>query len=357
MMLGEKLNLLSLALQQAEIRQGECAPNPSVGAIIVNDRGEILSKGYHLGPGFPHAEVDALQKLKQSPENCVLYVTLEPCCHQGRTPACTKAIIKSGIKRVIYGCQDPNPIVAGKGEKELIQAGIQCECILHQGIGEFYRSYLYWHKTNTPFVTAKLAMSLNGMIAGKGNQRIQISDEALHDVTHQKRKQADAVLTTAKTIFFDNPQLNARMPHQIIPKPIYLLDSNVIIPSDSIIFSSAKSITLFHSNRFESDNVKTFSSMGIDCIGIDEEKGKLSLTQMIAAIGKRGTHDLLVEAGGTLFASLLKQNLLQHAYLYVAPNWIHEGTPAFKENLNLSNDASQLSWSQKGKDAVCEIFF
>src|SRR5688572_12392757 len=156
-------NLLRAALDEARRGRGLCAPNPAVGAVLVQ-KDFIVSKGYHHGAGLPHAEVEALADVREDLSQATLYVTLEPCCHQGRTPPCTRFLIERGIKKVVYGHQDPNPVVAGKGEAELRAAGVEVTHLPLPEVERFYRSYDHWTRTGRPFVTAKLALSLDGKI-------------------------------------------------------------------------------------------------------------------------------------------------------------------------------------------------
>src|SRR5579872_350780 len=154
-----KEHFLRQALELAKIRRGFCSPNPSVGAVIVSETGDVLATGYHFAAGHAHAEVDALQKLNGKAKNAIIYITLEPCCHWGRTPPCTDAIIQAGIKQVIYGFMDPNPMVSGKSKTILAKENILCDYVEVPEITEFYASYRYWHQTKKPFVTAKIALS------------------------------------------------------------------------------------------------------------------------------------------------------------------------------------------------------
>lgn len=342
------------ALDNAKIRRGFCAPNPSVGAVIVSETGDILSTGYHLAPGLPHAEIDALTKLKNIPANSTMYVTLEPCCHYGKTPPCTDALTKSGIKRVIYAYKDPNPIIAGRGEANLRASGIDCEHFFLHEIDEFYKSYAYWHETKKPFVTAKLAMTLNGMIAGKNSEPIKITDSEINLLTHQYRKSHDAILTTTKTIIADNPQLNSRLDNEVFAKPLYILDSKLELPLNANVFSTAKTITVFYLKNSVPQNIQQFEARGVRCIGVDENKG-LSLEQIVRIIGEDGIHDLWIEAGGTCFGEFLRRQLLNRGLIYVAPHWVDEGKVAFSPGFQFDLQSEQIKWRQIGKDVLCEI--
>lgn len=347
-------HFLYQALQLAKIRRGFCSPNPSVGAVIVSESGEILATGYHWGAGHAHAEVDALRKLNGKADNATIYITLEPCCHWGRTPPCTDAIIQAGIKRVVYGFQDPNPLVSGKSAAILAEKNIQSDYVSIPDITEFYTSYRYWQQTQQPFITAKIALSLDGKIAGEKGEPIQITGSALKELTYQYRKNSDALLTTAKTIICDNPQMNVRGA-EVISKPVYILDRDLQTPLEATIFSTAKSVTLFHRNTMDQDALEKFTHKNIRCIAIPVEDNKLNLKAVIEQTGQDGVHDLWIEAGGICFSEFARQNLLQKILMYVAPRWVGVGQSAFDKAFSLDLSTSIVSWRQVGNDAVCEI--
>lgn len=339
---------LKQALTLAETYRGFTAPNPSVGCIIVRDN-HILAQGQHAAAGKPHAEADALIHLSESAEGATLYVTLEPCCHHGRTPPCTDAIIKANIKRVVFAYRDPNPLVAGQGQAALQSAGIQCDHIPLTEINAFYQSYAFWHQHKKPFVTAKIAMTLDGKIADTNSQPIALTGKEAQALTHYWRKKSDCILTTAKTIIQDNPQLNARLQDETIAKPLYIIDRNLTLPMHAKIYHTAKSITLFHK-----EGIKIPSHLAsFRCIPIKENAEMLDLQQAIAHIGSDGMHDLWIEAGGQCFSNCLRENLLQRAFIYIAPIVMGRGLPAFSKIVNWSEN--QVKWRILGKDAICEI--
>lgn len=345
---------LRQALELAKIKRGFCSPNPSVGAVIVSEKDGILATGYHLGAGHVHAEVDALNKLNGKAHGATIYITLEPCCHWGRTPPCTEAIIKAGIKQVVYGFEDPNPLVSGKSKAILAEQNILCEYWPIPEITDFYQSYQYWQQTQKPFVTAKIALSLDGKIAGERGEPLAITGDALKELTYQYRKQSDAILTSAKTITNDNPQMNVRGA-EIIAKPVYILDRQLKLSMDYQIFATAKSITLFHDENIDKASLDKFSQKNIRCIAIEAKDTKLNLAAVIKQIGQDGVHDLWVEAGGICFSELAKQNLIQQMLIYVAPRWIGSGLNAFDNNFKLDPSQATVKWLQAGMDAVCQI--
>lgn len=350
------ISYLKQAFELAEIRSGCCAPNPAVGALVVKDH-QILAKGYHWKSGSPHAEVEVLSQLSmEQTQGSTLYVTLEPCCHWGKTPPCTDFIISRGVTQVFFAVTDPNPEVAGKGIAQLEEAGINCQKISLAEFDHFYRAYYFWRQYQKPWVTAKIALSLDGKIAGFSGQRVAITGDALQKFTHQQRKRHDAILTTAKTIISDNPKLNVRLPEEEFGKPLYILDSNLAIPSDAEIFSTATSVTLFYQEQLDENRIKKFTDRGITCIPLPNASGFLSLPQALDCIAQAGMHAVWVEAGGQCLQSLIRENLIQQAFIYVAPKLLGaQAKAAFDSNYDIFASAKCYRWQQLGRDAVCEI--
>lgn len=361
------INFLKKALSLAELGKGQCAPNPAVGAVIVKDS-VILATGFHQGAGHPHAETEALNQLPRDlSQGADLYVTLEPCCHYGKTPPCTDAIIQSGISHVFYGLKDPDRRVAGQGASILSTAGIPCIYSPLPEITTFYQSYTYWQTYKKPYVTAKLALSLDGKIAGPHGKPIKISNVAVDAFTHQRRKYADALLTTARTIQFDNPQLNVRLSENIEQKPIYILDRELSTPPTACIFETAKSLTLLHSNEVCENKISAYrnaispsllQNKDILCISVPKikEQNRLSWDAILAEIGKAGVHDLWVEAGAQCFESLALGGHLHEAYLYFSPKYLGpQALPAFSSIQNLLEKTQEIKWQILGEDAVCQL--
>lgn len=339
-------------IELASTRLGFCAPNPAVGCVVVKNN-KIIAEGFHLGCGHPHAEVDALNKLNDDLHGATLYVSLEPCCHYGRTPPCTERIKKSGVKKVIFGLKDPNPIVAGKGQSELINAGIECESIELLEINNFYRAYSYWTKTKMPFVTAKLAMSKDHKIAMANKSPVKISGKECDQLTHQYRKSADAIFTSIETIICDNPQLNARINNSELAKNIYILDSHCRLPLHSKIFHTAKSITVFHSKNADLELIEKLQNKSVRCISVSEKNVGLDLKECLEKIGADGVHHLWIEAGSKCFNAFLKQNLLNQIILYVSSMKL--GNDALPANIDIDvllKNAKNSSRSTLGNDTV-----
>jgi len=351
-------NYLYQALDLAQQRRGFCAPNPSVGAVVVKD-GRVLGMGHHVAAGNPHAEVMALDTLTpEETAGATLYVTLEPCCHWGKTPPCTDLIIEHKIAEVIYGFTDPNPVVSSKGQQKLIDAGITCTHSPLPEIDAFYASYSHWVKTGRPYVTAKLAISLDGGIAEEGGEPITLTGPAAQQFTHQQRLGADAILTTARTIIRDNPYLNIRLSERPVTKPLYILDSTLSMPLSSHVCKTDAAITLFYAEKLvTTEKIENYQSNGIRCVAVSQTDGKLNLSEILEHIGKEdGVHDLWVEAGGMCFSALIDAKLVQRAFLYVAPLWLgHQAQRAFEREDDVFAEASSRTWHILGEDAVCEI--
>ena len=343
------------SLELAKIRKGYCAPNPSVGSIIINEKNDIIATGFHLGCGSDHAEVDALQKIGNNAPGSTMFVSLEPCCHWGKTPPCTDAIIHSGIRRVVYGYRDPNSLVAGKGDALLKSAGIICDHLSLPEINEFYECYRVWQTTHKPLVTIKLAMSMDAKIAFKSGAPVHLTGESLDEFTHCSRKNADAILTTIRTICNDDPQLTARCHDEIINKSIYILDTQLNFPLTAKVMTSAKSITLFYSRSLSGSHVERLEKVGVRCIGIDTDEMGLNLDQVLEQIGLDGVHDLWVEAGSKGFASFARQKLFHRALIYIAGLWLGEGMDAFGSEVCIDPSEYHISWKSFGSDVLCEI--
>ncbi len=329
---------LQQALALAKTRRGYCAPNPAVGAVVVKDK-TIIGTGAHYACGMPHAEVEALKGLGAKAQGATLYVTLEPCSHYGRTPPCTKAISEAGISEVFYGYKDPNPLVADSN-------------FIHMPLAEidaFYRSYAHWHQTSRPWVTAKIALSLDGKIAGPQGIRVAITGPELKERTYESRKCRDAILTTAKTIIHDNPRLDIRGTES---KPIYILDRNLCLTDEYQIWQNTNRLTVFYSPACR---LTPYKVGNISFVPILEQDGQLDLDQVINYIGRDGVHDLWVEAGGILLESLLARNYVDTLHIYCAAKWLGlDAQSAFSTRVHLEQ-FTQKKWIQVGDDVVCEM--
>jgi diaminohydroxyphosphoribosylaminopyrimidine deaminase/5-amino-6-(5-phosphoribosylamino)uracil reductase len=341
------------ALALAKVKRGFCAPNPSVGAVVVKD-GKVIAEGYHLGPGCPHAEVAAIEKLGHEACGTDLFVTLEPCCHRNkRTPPCTDLIIQTGIKRVYYAVQDPNPEVSGQGALLLRDKGISCEQVNAPAVQEFYKSYQHWWQHRRPWVTYKLAFSLDGKIAGKNGTPIALTGAATNEYTHNWRKQSDAILTTAQTILRDNPALNVRLGEEKITKPVYVLDRLLQVPMSAQVFQTARNVTLFYDAQIAEKTLPPLSEK-VRYFPIESQNGLLNLAVVLDQIGQDGMHDLWVEAGIKCAESFMQQKLAKRWIFYIAPQIVGKnGYGCVNEIFDFSEE--KVQWSQCGTDGICIV--
>lgn len=343
------------ALKLAEIRRGFCAPNPAVGAVLVK-AGRVIAKGYHWASGEPHAEKMALAEVNHEAYGASLYVTLEPCCHWGKTAPCTELIIKSGIAEVIYGINDPNPLMNGRGVKLLQAAGVKCQQLSLPEINLFYRSYNYWLARQRPWVTAKLALSLDGKIAQAGGKSIAITGPDLAIYTHQCRERTDAILTTAVTLNRDNSRLNVRLQGKTVKKPVFVLDSKLTLRKDLHIYQTAAELTVFHLKSVDPAKLARLQQKGVHCVAIAAVAGRLDLQQVMAYIGAAGRHDLWVEAGGQCFEALLAAQLINTVLIYLSPKTLgHDAYSAFQGGYDLLHNHADCRWRQMGPEVVCQI--
>ena len=343
--------LKTLAL--AKKRMGFCAPNPAVGAIVVKD-GQIIGEGYHLGPGHPHAEVGAINQAGALAKGADIYVSLEPCCHYGRTPPCTEKIIQAGIARVFYGYTDPNPIVAGQGAALLQKKGVDCQRVALPEITEFYAPYQFWFDHQRPYLIAKIALTADGFVAEKNGQPIAITGAACQQLTHQYRMTSDAILTTIRTIQADNPQFSVRLNNQVIKKPLYIVDARAELSSDAQVFKTTASLSIFHGEKADQSRLARLRSLGVRCVPVPDQNGLLDYDQILAYIGQAGVHQLWLEAGAHFFSTVFLNHLYQQSIMYVSPNKLgREGRSLafdFKDALAKANRCEQV-----GED--CVYFF
>jgi len=308
--------LLLAALEQAKLGRGLCAPNPAVGAVAVRN-GIIVAQAYHKGAGLPHAELVLLNQLPADCADVTIYVTLEPCNHWGKTPPCVDALIARGISRVVYGYADPNPLVqVNDTPAQLRAAGIEVLCLALPEIEEFYRSYVYWQRTGMPWVTVKMAQTLDGKFASSTGQPVLLSNAACARFTHQQRQYTDVILTTARTINTDNPALNVRDEKSVRAKPVAILDRQGIVNSQAQIYHTADPCLIYCSD--EVAHAKRAEERAM-YYAMPLLNGKLDLKAILRHLGALGKHDVWVEAGASLFNALHQVKLVQRTILYLVP--------------------------------------
>lgn len=340
---------LLAALEQAKLGQGQCAPNPSVGAVAVQNS-KIIAQAYHNGAGSFHAERLLLAQLPPKLLGLSVYITLEPCNHWGRTPPCVDALIDYGVDSVYFAYFDPNPMVSKKNSSALLRnEGINVAYVPVKAIDDFYASYSHWIKTGNPRVTVKMAQSLDGKIGVAKGNRVLLSNELCAEFTHKQRASSDVILTTAKTILADNPKMNVRLNGSEQSKPIAILDSNLILDNNSLIFSTASVCHIYYKEHLKPplDQLPHCSYHPVTCT-----ENFLDLKQVINHLGQLGYHDAWVEAGGGLFSSLHQKQLVDRTYLYLVPKILGEQMLSAYQEETLFTRKHQVSWQVMGDNMI-----
>lgn len=337
--------VMQRALELAARGVGYVEPNPAVGAVIVDDNLNLLGEGYHEQFGGPHAEVHALKQAGEQARNATLFVTLEPCSHQGKTGPCARAVIDAGIKKVVIGIQDPAPHVDGKGIQQLKAASIEVEVgLLAEEITRLTAPFIKRITTGRPWVHAKWAMTLDGKIASRTGLSKWISNEASRNRVHQIRGRMDAVMIGSGTAGKDNPLLTVRPAGPRKPTRI-IVNSRADLPLDSqlVLTIEQAPVLVIASPVAPEENIKRLSDAGVEIIQLSADP--LSLASLLDDLGKREMTNILVEGGGRLLGSFFDQNLVDEVHVFVAPKIVggeHAVTPVAGVGLDEIPDLSQL---------------
>lgn len=297
------------ALQLAAQGWGNVSPNPMVGAVVVKN-GKVVGEGYHKRLGRDHAEVAALKAAGKNASGETLIVNLEPCNHYGRTPPCTDKIIKSKVKRVVYGVKDPNPHVNGKGLARLKKAGIEIiGPVLEKECISLNRIYIHWMRTGLPYIISKVAVSLDGKIATKSGDSKWITGSKCRERMHYWRSGVDAVLVGAETVRKDDPRLSARGVGRVKqPRPIVITSSGNLSLDRKIWKRRPKPIVLCREGA-PCDRLK---EKGINVLPVKGNKKQINWSSILNKLGQRGISSILVEGGGRIHSQLIRERLAQY---------------------------------------------
>jgi diaminohydroxyphosphoribosylaminopyrimidine deaminase/5-amino-6-(5-phosphoribosylamino)uracil reductase len=314
---------MKTALSLARRGAGKTSPNPMVGCVVVKG-GKTVGKGYHRAAGKPHAELEALSQAGGRARGSTLYVSLEPCCHWGRTPPCTDAIIEAGVREVVAAMEDPNPKVAGKGLKTLQRAGIKTTCGVLEGAARRLNEAYAKHVTSgLPFVTLKAGMSLDGKISTSSGESRWITGEASRDYVHRMRATSDAIMVGIETVLKDDPKLTARPRKGMGRNPVrVVVDSRLRVPLSAKIFdprSDARVIvaTTGAANARKLEKLKAMD--GAVVLSLEGPKGRVDLSLLMRDLGEMGIASLLAEGGSEVNASLLRDGLVDKVMFFLAP--------------------------------------
>lgn len=316
------MDYMARAINLARRALGATSPNPAVGAVVVKD-GAIVGEGFTQPPGSHHAEIVALHKAEERAAGASLYVSLEPCCHWGRTPPCTRAIIAARISEVHIAMLDPNPLVNSKGKLELENAGIKtCVGEKQEEAAQTNEAYIKYISKSMPFVTAKFAMSLDGKIATYAGDSKWITNEASRRLVHKLRRQVDAILVGVNTVIVDDPLLTARdsrgKPYSNQPLRV-VLDSSGRIPEQARILSQPGKNLLAVSDSLGKKDLSRLSRINAEVLTLPVRNSLLDLQVLLKALGQRQIVSLLVEGGSTVLGSFLDNRLVDKVMAFIAP--------------------------------------
>ena len=343
------------AIELAKKGSGHVNPNPLVGAVIVKD-GEIIGEGYHECYGQLHAERNAIASLTESAEGATIYVTLEPCCHYGKTPPCTEAIIEQKIKRVVIGSRDPNPKVSGKGIKMLQEAGIEViEDFMREECDRLNPVFFHYITTKTPYVVMKYAMTLDGKIATKTGASKWITREAARAEVQHMRHRYMGIMAGIGTVIADDPMLNVRVEGWKSPIRI-LCDSGLRIPLDGQIVKSAgkyRTIVAYADSENTEAKRKRLHEMGVETICCPDENNQVDLKKLMKYLGEEGIDSILLEGGGTLNDSALRAGIVQEVQAFIAPKLfggMNSKTPVEGIGVRFPSEAVKLKCTD-----ICQI--
>lgn len=312
------------ALALAQQGFGAVEPNPMVGAVIVNDQRELIADGFHQKFGGPHAEIEAMQKAGGLCRGSTLFVTLEPCSHFGKTPPCADAVIQAGFKRVVVGCQDPAPHVAGRGLAKLRDAGISVECgLLYAETEELIAPFRKQMLEHRPWVHAKWAMTLDGRIASRTGHSQWISGEESRAHVHWLRGRMDAIITGAGTVRADNPRLTARPPGPRTPLRVVVDAAGTSLSDTCRLFQTARETPVLAcvSRRCNEDTITRLNDAGIEVLQTSSVE-HVSLIEVLDFLGQRQMTHVLLECGPGLLGAFQDQQLIDEVHVFVAPKLV-----------------------------------
>ncbi|HXH14140.1 MAG TPA: bifunctional diaminohydroxyphosphoribosylaminopyrimidine deaminase/5-amino-6-(5-phosphoribosylamino)uracil reductase RibD [Alphaproteobacteria bacterium] len=313
------------ALALAARARGRTSPNPMVGSVVVKD-GRIVGRGFHEKAGAPHGEVVALQDAGAQAKGATLYVTLEPCCHYGRTPPCTKTVIAAGVRRVVAAMRDPNPLVSGKGAEALHQAGIDVTLgVLEDEATTLNEVYIKYIITKRPFVFLKVAASLDGKIATVTGESRWITNERSRLLVHQLRDAVDAVMVGINTVLRDDPWLTTRLPDGLGKDPIRIVvDSHLRTPLTAKLLTASPSARAIIATTAAAprDKRRQLEARGAEVMVIDGEGPGVPLGPLMEQLGAMQVTSILLEGGGELHGAALRAGIVDKVLYFLAPKLI-----------------------------------
>lgn len=351
------------AIELAQKGEGYTKPNPLVGAVIVKDN-KIIGEGYHQFYGGPHAEINAFRNALEDVKGGKMYVTLEPCSHYGKTPPCALAIVESGIREVVIGMKDPNPLVAGRGIRIMEEAGIKVTCgVLEEEVKELNEIFIKYITTKLPLVIMKTAMTLDGKIAAHTGDSKWITNELSRQYVHKIRNKVSAIMVGIGTVLADDPMLTTRLEDKEGADPIrVIVDSSGRIPLEAKVLnidSEAKTIIAV-TEKASKEKIKMIEDKGAEVLIIPEKNNKVDLKYLMKKLGERDIDSILLEGGSTLNYSALNEGIVDKVISFIAPKIIggeKAKTPVGGEGREYMKDAialENIKVSRFGEDVVIE---
>lgn len=356
----EDRDYMKKALELAKKGCGWTSPNPMVGAVIVKD-GRIIGRGWHERYGELHAERNALASCTEPAQGATMYVTLEPCCHHGKQPPCTDAVLEAGIRRVVIGSSDPNPLVSGKGVEILREHGVEVtEHVLQEECDRLNEVFFHFIRTGRPFVVMKYAMSMDGKIAAYTGASRWITGEAAREHVQRQRHRYTAIMAGVGTVLADDPLLTCRMPGGRNPVRV-ICDTHLRIPLMSRIVATAREVpTILAVSRGDGEKESACREAGCRILHVEEREGHVDLDQLMELLGKEQIDSVLLEGGGTLNWAALESGIVQKVQAYIAPKLLGgaaaktpvegAGVPSPADAFLLKNSVSMLL----GEDILIE---
>lgn len=312
------------AMELAGRGQGFVNPNPLVGAVIVKE-GRVIGEGWHEQYGGLHAERNAFKNCMESPQGADLYVTLEPCCHYGKTPPCVEAILEHRIAKVVVGLTDPNPLVCGKGMEKLQAAGVEVMSgVEEEALREQNRVFLKYITTKQPYVVLKTAMSLDGKIATYTGDSKWITGEEARQRVQQMRSEYMGIVTGIGTVLADDPMLNCRLEGKHRQPVRIIVDSQARIPLGSRLVRTAGDYPtiIACTGNVEKKKIEVLKSAGVRILFCAEQDGRVDVADLLRLLGEEKIDSVLLEGGGELNYSFVQQGLVDEVYAFIAPKMI-----------------------------------
>lgn len=350
---------MKLAIKEAKKGLGRTSPNPAVGAVIVRD-GVVLATGYHKKVATPHAEIHAISKVSGSLEQATIYVTLEPCSHTGTTPPCCEAIARTGIRRVVIGMIDPNPLVSGRGIAYLKDKGIDVVSgILQEECEAINLPFIKYIKNSLPYMVMKAGLSLDGRLNYQAGVSGSMTGGKTRKRVHELRDRFDSIMVGSRTVIADNPSLTTRLGEKARDPVRIILDTHLSTPLSAKVYNqkSEANTVLICSNLAEECKKHAFENKGVRVLGVDSDDKGLDLQQVIAQIGGEKISSVLVEGGAALHGSLLREQLYDYAYLFYAPVFAGDSGQGLVNGMNvMSSDVAPRitlpKYQQLGEDML-----